>query len=334
MKPGVYVTFDVECGMGGAWDNPSLRPVPPSRAVMGQYGTRTYGLPLITEILAEKGLKATFFVEAFMTEQGHEGQGEVICKYLLDRSQDVQLHIHPNHEHFGLKMQGKPYVSTDMLAELSEREQRALLEKGRDRIRAWTGRVPVAFRSGNMSVSESVLEQLSAVGIRIDSSYSFPYAPEGCRLNTGEPYNGSRWYGDVLELALSGFALPKLPGLKAAKPLDLMGVSFEECRNAIRKICGAGADAVVILHSFSLFKVRNSQYEGGRPSWIVPRRFQRLCDWLSGHRAEFPTYTFGELSTAIAENRYTAKAVPPCQSSVIKAFVRKAVQVVNSIYWV
>jgi hypothetical protein len=28
MKPGVYITVDFECSMGGAWANPALRPAP------------------------------------------------------------------------------------------------------------------------------------------------------------------------------------------------------------------------------------------------------------------------------------------------------------------
>jgi len=51
MKPGVYITVDVECSMGGAWQNPDLRPVPPSRAVWGRYGHRELGLPRIVDVL-------------------------------------------------------------------------------------------------------------------------------------------------------------------------------------------------------------------------------------------------------------------------------------------
>jgi peptidoglycan/xylan/chitin deacetylase (PgdA/CDA1 family) len=334
MKPGVFITFDVECSMGGAWDDPSLKPVPPSRAVMGEYGDRKLGLPLITDILARSGLKATFFVEAFMAEQGHPGQGEVICKYLLDRGQDVQLHIHPNHKHYGMKQQGLPYIFSDSMNELPAEEQLALLKEGAGRIAAWTGRVPAAFRAGNMGADENTLSHVLAAGLKIDSSYTFPYAGRQCAFSSAELYNGSRWYGNVLELALSGFTLPKLPGESRAKPLDLMGISFEECRNAIRQICGAGADAVMILHSFSLIKVRNVQYDGGRLNRIIARRFRRLCEWLARSVGQFPTYTFSELADTISKNRYDAKAVPPCRLSAARAVVRKTVQVINSLYWI
>jgi len=334
MKPGVFITFDVECSMGGAWSDPKLKPVPPRRAVMGEYGDKAYGLPLITDILKAHNLKATFFVEAFMEEQGFPGQGEIVCKYLLDRGHDVQLHIHPNYQHYGLKRRGLPYHHTDSMSDLSADERLTLLEEGRERIRRWTSHAPVAFRAGNMAASEEVLKQVSAAGMKIDSSYTFPYLNGQCGFRTDELYNGSRWYGDVLELGLSGFLLPKLPGLETAKPLDLMGISFEECRRAIEKICGAGADAVMILHSFSLFKVRNVQYDDGRINHIVTRRFRRLCEWLVDHEAETPAHTFSQLATAVARGEYAARSVPPCRLSGARAIVRKAVQAVNNIYWV
>jgi hypothetical protein len=184
-----------------------------------------------------------------------------------------------------------------------------------------------------MAASEETLELLAAAGIRIDSSYTFPFAGGQCRFSPADPYNGSRWYGDVLELALSGFTLPPLPGEARAKPLDIVGVSFEECREAIRRICGAGADAVLIFHSFSLFKVRNVQYDGGRLNRIVARRLRRLCEWLAAHATEFPTYTFSQLGRAIADKSYEARAVPPPRLSGARALVRKAVQVYNNLYW-
>lgn len=334
MKHGVYITFDVECSMGGAYARKELRPVPPSRAMLGEYGRRRMGTPLITEILNDNGLAATFFVDPFAQEQGYPGQTQGVVEALLRGGQDVQLHIHPCNRYYELFRQGKPFPPTDELDDLTPAQQSDLLGEGSRRLEAWTGRRPTAFRAGNMAASERTLPQLAEAGLRIDSSYTFPFAGGQCRFGPSEPYNGSRWYGKVLEVALSGFLQPRLPGLRASKPLDLMGVSFEECREAIQRICRAGADAVLILHSFSLFKVRNVQYDGGRPNRIVTRRLRRLCRWLADHSAEFPVHTFGGLSRSVAQGEYQAQAVPPCRlSSPVRAVVRKLVQVYNHPYW-
>ena len=317
--------------MGGAWGNPAIKPVPPARGVWGEYGPRKFGIPWIVEILEKSGLAATFFVESFMEDQGYPSEGEPICQYLLDHGQDVQLHIHPNHRHYGLKRSGLPAPFTDNIADLSPADQLALLHEGSERIQRWTGRRPVAFRAGNMGASEDTLRQLEAAGILIDSSYAFPYAGGQCRFNVEQLYNGSKWYGQVLEMALSGFRQPIILEMGRSKPLDLMGISFEECRNAIRLIHGAGADAVIILHSFSLFKVRNVQYDGGRPNWIVARRFRRLCEWLAAEG--LPVHTFSALATAVADKAYEVRHVPPCRLTHPRAIVRKAVQAWNNLYW-
>jgi len=334
MKPGVYITFDVECSMGGAWQDGARKPVPPSRAMMGRFGPDSFGLPLICDILADSGLAATFFVDPFADEQGYPGQTEPACRLLLDRGHDVQLHIHPNHYHYGLKRQGKHFPFTDQMADLSAQAQQDLLAEGAKRIAQWTGRRPAAFRAGNMGADERTLALLPAVDMRIDSSYTFAYLGRQCRFADREAYNGSKWYGGVLELALSGFSQLPLPGLRRAKPVDLMGISFAECRDAITSICRAGADAVVILHSFSLMKVRNVQYDGGRLNAIVAGRFRRLCQWLARGAEEFPARTFSRLAEAVEAGQYQAKAVPPWNCPrVIRPYLRTAVQLYNRPYW-
>jgi hypothetical protein len=317
--------------MGGAWADPRLKPVSPTRTVWGEYGSQKLGLPWIVSMLEQNGLAATFFVEVFMEEQGYPGAGEKICQYLLEHKQDVQLHIHPNHKHFGLKQAGQPFPFTDCLADLSTDAQLALLQEGCERLRRWTGQRPTSFRAGNMAASEQVLTQVAAAGLAIDSSYTFPFAGGQCRFSAGEPYNGSKWYGPVLEMALSGFRQTILSESGRSKPLDLMGVSFEECRDAVRKILRSGADAVMILHSFSLFKVRNVQYDGGKADRIVSRRFRRFCEWLSKER--LPVYTFSELARAVADSGYQARCAPPCRLTHPRGLVRKVVQVWNRSYW-
>jgi hypothetical protein len=302
--------------------------------MMGQYGDQFFGVPLIVEILKRNILAATFFMEPFNDELGHPGQTEPVCQYLLDHGQDVQLHIHPNHKHYGLSRASLPHPQTDNIADLSSEQQRDLLAEGARRLKSYTGRCPVAFRAGNMSASEETLQQLAAVGIHLDSSYSFPFVGHQCFFAEPVPYNGSKWYGDVLELALSGFYQPPLPGLHPAKPFDLMGVSFKECRDAIQKTSASGADSVLILHSFSLFKVRNKQYDGGRLNRIITHRFRQLCKWLAENKEKYPVYTFAELAQAISNGQYQARHVPPCKLVSPRALIRKAVQAVNNLYWV
>jgi hypothetical protein len=335
MKPGIFITFDVECSMGGAWANASLRPVPPRLGMMGQYRNKSYGLPLICEILARHDLKATFFVEPFNDELGYPGQTEPVCRFLIDQGQDVQLHVHPNHVHYGLHLDGKPHAQTDYMANLPPDWQREMLIEGAERILRWTGKSPIAFRAGNMGASEQTLSIMPDAGLWIDSSYSFPFLEGQCRFKDKAAYNGAKWYGDVLEMALSGFfqrPIPKI--LPPSQPVDLMGGAFAECRDAVGMICDAGADAVLILHSFSLFKVKDVQYRAGRPNWVVTRRFDRFCQWMANNRERYPVRTFSELGKMVKENGYQPKAVGPCRlNKPLRALTRKVVQGLNNFYW-
>ena len=334
MKPGVFITFDVECSMGGAWQNPALKPIPPRLGMMGEYGEQRLGVPLICDILARHDLKATFFLEPFNEELGYPGETEPVAHYLVERDQDVQLHIHPNHVSYGLHKAGKPHQRTDQMAELDRERQKELVIRGADLLEKWTGTRPVAFRAGNMGASEETLLALSDAGLRIDSSYTFPYVGGQCRFDETERYNGSKCYGDVLEVALSAYQQPKLPGLHPSKPVDLMGSSFEECRDAVQMICDAGGDAVVILHSFSLFKVRDKQYNGGKLNRVVTRRFERFCQWLDDNRTSYPPRTFSELGHMVKEDGYQPGKVEPCTiNKPVRALTRKIIQGLNNFYW-
>jgi len=333
MTPHVYITIDVECSMGGAWGDPSLKPVSPERAIMGRYGRREMGLPLIVDILQESGLTGTFFVEPFADEQGWPGTMEPICEYLLDRSQDVQLHVHPNHKHYGLRQQGQDAPFTDTIADLPLHAQEEMLAEAADRLTKWTGKRPVAFRAGNMGASEKTLSALSRVGITIDSSYTPVFAGGQCRFDADEQWNGSKWYGDVLELALSGYRQPAGPMLYPMKPLDVVSISFGEMRDGINAVLDAGVDAVVILHSFSLLKVRNVQYDGGRPDRIVTRRFRQLCRWLAGESAP-EVETFATLNEQLCDGAYQPRSAPvPQMGRPLRAWTRKFIQALNSIHW-
>lgn len=333
MRPGVLFTFDVECSMGGAWNNPTLKPVSPRLGMMGEYGRQQLGLPLICDILKRFDLKATFFLEPFNAELGWPGETEQVVKYLVDQQQDIQLHVHPNHVHYGQYKAGKPYQMTDQMADLSVAAQAELLRSGAELLEKWSGVRPIAFRAGNMGASEETLQAMKMAKLWIDSSYTFMYVGGQCRFGEAKQYNGAKWYGDVLEVALSAYRQPKLPGMHPAKPVDLMGVSFEECRDAVEMICDAGADAVAILHSFSLFKVCDLQYHGGKLNRVVTRRFEKFCQWLDASRHKYPPRTFTEYGLLV-QGGYQPKAVPPCaMNKPLRAMTRKIVQGLNNFYW-
>jgi hypothetical protein len=185
-----------------------------------------------------------------------------------------------------------------------------------------------------MGASEQTLEALGAVGIPIDSSYTPAFAGGQCRFDAAERWNGSRWYDDVLEVALSAYRQPSAPLLHPIKPLDVVSISSGEMRDGIAAVIDSGVDAVVILHSFSLFKVRNVQYDGGRVDRIVTRRFRGLCRWLAD-RSTYAVETFASLARRVSMGEYQAQHSPlPRLGGLARAWTRKALQGINSLHWV
>ena len=108
MPPGVLMTFDVECSMGGAWNDPVLRPISPRLGMMGEYGGKQLGIPLICDILEQANLKATFFLEPFNEDLGWPGETEPVARYLVEKGHDIQFVITSYSIHYTKLYEGHP----------------------------------------------------------------------------------------------------------------------------------------------------------------------------------------------------------------------------------
>src|SRR5881628_1932604 len=96
----VYFTVDTEASMGGAWSNPDRFPTPAERHVFCRISDRPFGVPLIVDLMARYGFRATYFVETMATRVLGDADTASIFDYLLKHGQDVQLHLHPNFRYY------------------------------------------------------------------------------------------------------------------------------------------------------------------------------------------------------------------------------------------
>lgn len=277
----VHLTFDVEVWCDG-WDALDTSfPGSFARYVYGESKHGQYALPKTLEILNRNGLRGIFFVEPLFAARFGIRHLTTIVKLIRDAGQDVQLHLHPEWTD-----EIQPPIIEDSLkkrqhlAYYNLQEQTTLIDFGRNLLQqAGSGPISV-FRAGSFAANLDTFEALRRNHILIDSSLNRTYGVSGTDLRSqhafGEPFviNGVRTY--PVTVFKDGFG--------RERPAHVGACSFDEMKDALWSAKAAGvADFVVVSHNFEMLKPGTSA-----PSWIVVRRFERLCALLSEHRLDLP----------------------------------------------
>jgi hypothetical protein len=329
----VYLTVDAECSMGGAWDDAASTPVGPELAILGRSGSKSYGLPLIMDILEAHRLRATFFVEVLAgAVVGDETLGEAYAP-ITKRGHDAQLHLHPVFHYYDQVRRGRLSrdllpTRMDLIGALPLETQHELLEKGITVYRRLLGRSPIAFRAGNYGASRETLGILEKIGFLYDSSFNAAYTDSSCLIQeaaTNRPWRT----GDLCEVPLTVFETGR-GRFASLKPLDVGAVSFLEFRSVLRQAEVEGLSCVNIsFHSFSLFKKSDRVFSRIRPDRLVIRRLRRLCRFLASHPERFRVRTFSEAVVRPG----TGPAALPSMGTVLPT-LRRCLQGANRPYWI
>jgi hypothetical protein len=330
----VYLTVDTECSMGGAWDAPQLRPVPPERAILGKIGSAYYGTPLIMDILEQHGLRATFFIEVLASHVVPQSQLAEAYSEIARRGHDPQLHLHPVYHYYHLFRQGgigreQLPPRMDLIGSLPLEKQLELLREGTDLFRGFVGREPVAFRAGCFGASASTLSALSRLGFRYDSSFNAAFLGSSCLMESGHPPNSPWQEGSLWEVPITNFETGfwKMRGFK---PLDVGAVSLLEMKRVLAQAERLGmGTAVFLMHSFTLFKKADAQFEALRPDRLVIRRFRELCNFLAENSGRIKVVTFADRPEFPSLSR---PASMPSAGTLLPS-CRKVIQGVNRAPW-
>ncbi len=327
-KTRVYFTIDTETSMGGAWRNPSFAPLPVTRTIFGQIGSRTYGVPFIMDILEEYGFAGTFFVEVFCSYLlGFEEVAKVFHA-IESRGHDVQLHLHPVYRFYRDYLAGNPRREQDLMFQFPAAEQKSLIGEGVALFRRFTGKTPRAYRAGCYGASEVTLTALRDNGILIDSSYNLAFLDRTCGFQR-RPMNAPEVVEGVYEFPVTNFTSIS-PG--SYKSLEISAVSVTEILRTIRHLQRTGTkDIVLVFHSFSFLKNRDVRFEKCRPGRIVIHRFRRLCAELARMSDEIEVSVLGQVDLSHVAS-LPVHAVPSL--GWMRPAVRKAVQGLDYIPWI
>jgi hypothetical protein len=338
MRTKFIFSVDTEISMGGAWTYPARRPLSIDQRIFCRKGDRLWGVPLIADILERYGMKATFFCEMLASEIIGAGDTERYIHYLMERGQDVQLHLHPVFwfyaRHLESLRNGAPLRTlpglTDHCRELPPELENELLARGCEQLIRFSGRHPIAFRAGGYAADEDTVRILGRLGIAIDSSYNpaFPQSFPKYQL----PANEVRDLEGVYEVPVTIFRM-SYPQHGGFMPFEISAISLREMRIVLEHAHSVGLEVVVaVFHSFSAVKPKDIFYTDFRLDWIVARRLRRLAQYLAENSDKFEVTTFRELGQGgLSES---PRSLPMAHVGLLAPVFRKAVQAVNRLYWV
>jgi hypothetical protein len=339
MRTNVYLTIDTEHSMGGAWANPTLRPVPTERRIFCRIDGKDHGIGWLCDELGRHKFRATFFAEMFGSLFFGRDDTRSWCQYLLDCGQDVELHTHLNLYYYTQQQAAAPRVTsapTDDLANVPSPLRTELLEQACDLFRYATGYHPRAFRAGNWRADRALMSDLAKAGIRLDSSFNPAARAGGSFAGETLEVNALQRIDRLWELPLSVVrqSLPEPHLVDGARPFDLVSLSSWEIRKSLDDAHQAGTPHVVaVLHSFSGVKPKDVQYGQMKPDSVVRRRVRSFLDHLAANRDQFRVSTCDELVAELNDTQPGVGCAPP-NLGFVHPLARKVVQAVNSIYWV
>lgn len=336
----VFLTIDTESSMGGAWQNPALRPLPAEKRVFCRIRGEDYGIGWQCRELRERGPKATFFCEVLSSLVLGEDDTRSYLEFLLEKEQDVQLHVHPNFFHYSemlwAEANGADYrrpAQPDALSAHSTEDQARILELAVSVFRYLAGRSPTAFRAGGYQADERTLAILAQLGIRVDSSWNPVYQRAGSFADEKLPVNRAFLFNGVLEAPVTVTRQPlPIPGkVNGLVPLEIRALSSAEMRMALEQLHANGVrDAVIVHHSFACVKVRDLQYSQMKPDRVVMGRFRALLDYLADHSDRFEPVTMGDVAEAQPPAAESPDFIPVL--GYMPPLLRTMVQAVNRLY--
>lgn len=303
-KTNVFITIDTEHSIGGAFKDPSFKPVGNEKRIYGKIGNEYYGIPLIMDIADEYGIPLTFFVEVFNKYYFGEAETRQVCEYILKRGHDVQLHLHPCWLNFKEPDPGKLRYKDNMSA-YSLQQQIDMLDEGKELMKKYTGKNPVAFRAGNYGADSHTLLALAKTGFVMDSSYNRRYHGAG-RMGVGSFFNDLGEINGILEIPVTSFVQKSITGGGQVRPMDINGAGFQEMRHVLEQAYASRMSAVtIVMHSFSFIKAFDPQYSKCSIRMNIVKRYAKLCSFLNKNRKRFQTsglQEFARLACARADS--------------------------------
>ena len=272
----VFITFDVEVWCG-SWSELDQRfPSAFDRYCYGRSKAGDYALPKTLEILNANGLCGVFFVEPLFSARFGQRWLDVMVQTIQSAGQDVQLHLHPEWtDEISPAILPNSTSKRQDLTLYSEVEQSTLIAVGRRLLEAAKGSAVTAFRAGSFAANLDTYRALRNNGIEIDSSLNAFYDYSAGSIQGVHDFVSCRLIEGVQTFPVTVLR----DGFGRRRAAQLNGCTFGELRAALINAERAGVrNFVIVSHNFEMLKPGSCD-----PDWVVVRRFEALCRFLSQH---------------------------------------------------
>lgn len=276
----VFLTIDTEFSWrryreGLGWDAIHARSIEPAGVGVGYQLRR----------LAERGLKACFFVDPMPAIAFGLAPVRRMVGTILDAGQEVQLHLHAQWTGADAADRTRP-PSRDDLCLYDAAEQAALIEGAADLLIAAGAPRPTAFRAGSYAADDETLAALARLGFRHDSSHNGAAHPHPSSIGLPARQVAPVARCGVIEVPVT--VIEDAPG--NLRTMQVCALSTPEMRAALDHAARSRHAAVTIVsHSFEL-----ANRAGTGPNAVHVRRFDALLDLLDERRDVMPTSWFAD----------------------------------------
>lgn len=322
MKTCILLTVDTEPSVAGAFMQPEKHTPLFDEPVWGVVDGESQALGFILRTLGRYGRKATFFIETVSTTYFGEFPMRRVADSLTAAGQDVQLHLHPCWHSFRGGWPAALQI-TDQCADLDETLLADLIVQGCDKVERWTGRRPIAMRTGNFSTARTVYRAIARAGLKFASNICIGVArPRETELALPD---GIHLFEGVYELPVTCFRDLGPVGRGRWRPLQVTACSFSETRALLEQAHAyQQAQVVIVTHPFEFIKAADMRYSGLRRNRLIQRRLEKLCAFVAANDDRFEMITFAD----IVEDRRVG-GVPHLTGDPWRSLVRAVQNTVN-----
>jgi len=222
-----------------------------------------HGIDQVMDTLERHGVKGTFFVDVFAAAKHGQEAVAAVCRHIVARGHDVQLHTHPS-----------PVFGLDGVQDADLDTQVKILRQGAELIRGWTGVETIAHRAGAYMANLDTLAACRATGLSLELSYNGA-SHEGQLSRTGLTWNAAFARDGLLCVPVTCHVEVGFGPWKRLRFLDIESSSLAEIRNVLANLHRTGVrTAVIMAHSFSFCR-------GGKPHRQIWQAFDGLVAGLA-----------------------------------------------------